>query len=175
MSAADAQNIAQIEKLIPQIEASAHSAVSPKGAVGGYQITRIAAREYHIDYSRLKDPAYNAAAGAKIISALYKRYHGDLPSILVAYNAGPTVAARWRLHGQSGPLPIETQNYLAKAASLGYGGGWYRTSQTPLARPDLLEPLKAQEAAKPRHNTELMDQMTVTAPRLGEDGGTSTP
>lgn len=101
-------------KIIRKLEGSGDTAVSPKGAIGRYQITRDTAETYGADPDRLKDPAYNEQVARKIISDLIKRYHGDTDEVLAAYNGGKGRGDRLQRHGDNnlGLLPRETQNYV---------------------------------------------------------------
>ena len=102
--------------LVRMLERSGDSAVSPKGAVGRYQITPDTARTYGLDPSKLKDPEYNTKAACIILRDLEKRYGGNLPEELVAYNAGPGVANKFRASGHNlNVLPSETRKYLERA------------------------------------------------------------
>jgi hypothetical protein len=119
----DAPDAAMSELLgtVRGLEASGDSAVSPKGAIGRYQIMPKTAEQYGIDVSRLTDPAYAKQAATKILTDLSRRYHGEEPAILIAYNAGPKRADEWLAAGRDNSmLPYETQKYLARA---GLGDG----------------------------------------------------
>lgn len=74
--------------LIGDLERSGDSAVSPKGAIGRYQVTPDTARTYGRDPGRLTDPAYNAETATIILRDLVRRYHGDLDKVLLAYHSG---------------------------------------------------------------------------------------
>jgi len=100
--------------LFRKLEHSGDSAVSPKGAIGRYQITPDTARTYGADPSRLTDPDYNTATAKKILTDLAAKYNGDLEAMEVAYNAGPRRADRWIRGGRDdSTLPKETRDYLA--------------------------------------------------------------
>ena len=81
--------------LVRKLEGSGDRAVSPKGAVGRYQITPDTARTYGGDVNQLTNPSYSEMLAGKILADLSKRYSGDTQATLVAYNAGPGVANRW--------------------------------------------------------------------------------
>lgn len=105
--------------VVRKLEGSSDTAVSPKGAVGRYQITEDTARTYGFDPRRLTDPAYNEQAARTILRDLAKRYHGNTQEILAAYNAGPGAADRFRAAGDNpAVLPRETQKYLQRAPLL---------------------------------------------------------
>jgi Large polyvalent protein associated domain 38/Transglycosylase SLT domain len=106
--------------LVRKLEGSADDAVSPTGAIGRYQIEPATARDYGFDPSRLTDPAYNEKAAQSILNDLSRKFDGDLPAMLVAYNAGPSRARAWIAAGRDvGMLPLETQKYLEHAERLG--------------------------------------------------------
>lgn len=89
---------------------------SPKGAMGLMQImpsTWAELRERHNLGRDPYDPRDNILAGAAYLRELLDRY--GWPGVLAAYNAGP---ARYEEHLAGGPLPDETQAYVAKLASL---------------------------------------------------------
>jgi len=125
--------------------------ISPKGAVGKYQIEPGTARQYmgkNFDVSTLMDPQVNEQVFHVIMNDLERRFPGDPEAQLVAYNAGP---GRVGDYVKSGPgtrlvavadkrmtggyrfdseqtdrsergLPLETQKYLAMARSKGLTG-----------------------------------------------------
>lgn len=117
---------AHVEELLPQIktlEGSGDQAISPKGAIGRYQIMPGTARQYmgqNFDLSTLHDPAVNEKVARVVLSDLSRRFNGDTEAVLVAYNAGPSRAFHFINDGRdTSQLPRETQNYLTHA---GYGG-----------------------------------------------------
>jgi len=78
-------------------------AVSRAGAIGLMQLMPATAREEAErlrieDYAdeRLTDGALNVRLGAAYLARLLKRYGGEEPYALAAYNAGPTRVSRWR-------------------------------------------------------------------------------
>jgi hypothetical protein len=123
------------------------AAVSPKGAVGRYQIMPGTARQYGFDPSRLHEPAYNAQVMDAITRDLYRRYRGNTNAVLIGYNAGPGRASEYLRQGpgtglkmvpdksvkggyryerinvdrDESKLPLETQKYLARARMLSGG------------------------------------------------------
>lgn len=102
---------------------SENDVVSPKGAVGTFQIMPGTARQYGFDPTKLHDPDYNRAAATKIVTDLYKRFDGDEEAIAIAYNAGPGRAAEFIRAGRDpSVLPRETQAYIARLAKM--HGGW---------------------------------------------------
>lgn len=115
-----------VEQLLPQIrglEASGDTAISPKGAVGRYQIMPGTARQYGFDPAKLSDPKYNEQVARTVLADLSRRFNGDTEAILVAYNSGPTRAFRFIRDGRdTADLPMETQRYLARGGFGGKGG-----------------------------------------------------
>ncbi len=115
--------------LVRRLEGSGDNAVSPKGAIGRYQIMPGTARQYGLDPAKLYDPAYNKMAASTILDDLNKRYNGDTDAILAGYNGGPGRANAFLKSGRDpSVLPVETQNYLNRAhgmtgdGSQGVGG-----------------------------------------------------
>lgn len=115
-----------VEELLPQVrslERSGDNAISPKGAVGRYQIMPGTARQYGFDPARLTDPTYNEMVARTVLGDLSRRFHGDTEAVLVAYNAGPGRAFKFIRDGRdTSELPRETQNYLIRAGFGGKGG-----------------------------------------------------
>jgi hypothetical protein len=123
------------------------AAISPKGAVGRFQIMPATARQYGFDPSRLHDPQYNAMVADTIIRDLNRRYGGNQNAVMIGYNAGPGRASEYLSKGPGTKLeatidknvrggvryervpadrdeaflPQETQEYLAKARLWGKG------------------------------------------------------
>jgi len=48
----------------------------------------------------LTDPEVNLRLGARYLAQLVRRFDGDVPAALAAYNAGPNRVARWREEGR---------------------------------------------------------------------------
>ena len=61
----------------------------------------------------LKDPKINLAFGNAYMDAMLDRF-GNMQDALIAYNWGPSKAAKWIKGGRKAPLPNETADYLAK-------------------------------------------------------------
>jgi soluble lytic murein transglycosylase-like protein len=81
-------------------------AVSPKGARGVMQLMPATAAALHVSANEIEG---NVDGGARYLSDLMQRFHGDLASALAAYNAGPAAVVRY------GGVPpySETQKYVA--------------------------------------------------------------
>lgn len=74
-------------------------AVSRNGAVGLMQLmpktAAEEARQLHIKAANLYDPTLNILLGAKHFAILSRRYAGELPRAIAAYNAGSASVNRW--------------------------------------------------------------------------------
>ena len=91
------------------------NAVSPTGCcVGLFQINRTAARELGI--LDLRDPEANADAGIRYYLRQLRRFRSTSVA-LVAFNAGPEVAQRWRTDSRAF-VPVETQRYVKRVINL---------------------------------------------------------
>ena len=97
------------------------AAVSRRGALGVMQLMPDTARRLGVDAADLKG---NIDGGAAYLSQMLRRFQGNLPNALAAYNAGPEAVQRY------GGIPpyAETQAYvrailgrLSAAASVGAG------------------------------------------------------
>jgi hypothetical protein len=78
-------------------------AVSSAGARGPFQFMPGTAAQYGL--KNPDDPTESAAAAAHLLSDLLKRYGGNLPMALAAYNEGPGNLAK-------GYMPDETRGYI---------------------------------------------------------------
>lgn len=113
----------KIDEMLPMIrqaENSGDTAVSPRGAIGRYQIMPATARALGFDPDKLKDPVYNETAAREVIRDLIKQ-HGpdDNKAILAGYNASPAAVSRWKASGRKDQvLPLETQHYFARSGLL---------------------------------------------------------
>jgi soluble lytic murein transglycosylase-like protein len=83
-------------------------AVSKKGAMGLMQIMPENLPLLNIDDPF--DPWENVMGGAAYLKAMLKRFRGQLPLALAAYNAGPTAVEKYN---DIPPYP-ETRNYVQK-------------------------------------------------------------
>ena len=90
--------------IIRQESAFVPAIVSAAGAVGLMQVMpatgrqlagRIGPRGFRTE--TLETPELNVHLGTRFLADMIKRYDGDIPLVLSAYNAGPTRANRWRL------------------------------------------------------------------------------
>jgi len=93
------------------------AAVSPKGAMGVMQLMPATARQLGVD---ARDVTSNIEGGAIYLSQMLRRFEGDVPRALAAYNAGPEAVQRY------GGVPpyAETQAYVrAILGRLGAVGG----------------------------------------------------
>ena len=69
----------------------------------------------------MRNPQVNAQMGHEYLTAMLKRYNGDVARALVAYNWGPGNADNW--DGNIASLPGETQGYLRNIIGNVSGGG----------------------------------------------------
>ena len=85
-------------------------AVSPKGALGLMQLM-----PFHMDgIERPLDPATNLGVGARYLSRLSRRFHGDLELAVAAYHAGPGAVRRF-----GGVPPFQsTRSYVGRVMTL---------------------------------------------------------
>ena len=97
-------------------------AVSPMGAIGLMQVIPETAERFGVSPSgrqtvgqRLTDPRTNLQAGARYLAWLLKRFDGEVPLALAAYNAGEGAVDR---AGRQIPNYPETQNYVRKVMRL---------------------------------------------------------
>lgn len=81
------------------------NAVSKKGAIGLSQLMPKTAAGLHVNPLIVDE---NLKGGATNLQSLIKKYDGDVGKALAAYNAGPGRVDK------GGPLPQETQSYVAK-------------------------------------------------------------
>jgi murein DD-endopeptidase MepM/ murein hydrolase activator NlpD len=93
-------------------------AVSPSGAKGLMQLMDGTATHYGV--TNPFDPQQNLSAGSQYLAGLLRKYQGNEPLAVAAYNAGPSAVDRF---GSIPPYP-ETQQYVQKVLALQqqYGG-----------------------------------------------------
>lgn len=113
--------------IVRQESAFQADVVSAAGAVGLMQVMpatgkelarKVGPRAFRQEF--LTVPELNVHLGAAYLADLLRRYDGDIPLVLSAYNAGPTRANRWRRLPQAGdPLRFteripfrETRDYV---------------------------------------------------------------
>lgn len=89
--------------LIRQESAFVPAIVSPAGAIGLMQVMPATGRQLAqaagfrgLRSETLETPELNIHLGTRFLAELYRRYAGDIPLVLSAYNAGPSRANRWR-------------------------------------------------------------------------------
>jgi hypothetical protein len=129
----------EIKERQKEVESSGNTnAISPKGALGEYQVMPSTAEglEKETEFqrilrkanypmhrsikSKLTDPVYNEMARDYYYNKLKNMFDNDIEKTLAAYNAGPTrILKLVSKHGDSWHkyLPKETKNYLDKMAS----------------------------------------------------------
>lgn len=114
------------------------NAVSPKGAIGAFQFEPETAQQYGIDPT---DPTQAAHGAAMMLSDLSKKYKGDVPSMLAAYNWGQGNLDKQGIEN----IPSETQKYIQKVtASLPSSDEWEPVNQA--SNLDEWEPMEENKA-----------------------------
>jgi hypothetical protein len=102
------------EDLLPgvmQIESGGKAdAVSPKGAVGLFQIMPGTGAMYGVPREALFHPEVNRMVATRYLDSLLQRYKGNVPMALAAYNTGPG-------NVDKGIFPAETRAYVRKVLS----------------------------------------------------------
>lgn len=91
---------------------SRHDAMarSPAGARGLMQVMPMTARRFGLQAeAALNEPAANLEVSASYLKLLQRRFDGDLPLVLAAYNAGEGAVER---HGRRIPPYAETRGYV---------------------------------------------------------------
>ncbi len=170
----DAASPELIQAVISQESRGDPNAVSPKGAVGLMQIMPSTARKpgfgiKPIAAEKLTDPVANQEFGTAFLNAMLKRFEGDTRRALIAFNAGPSVADRFK--GDLSTLPLETQNYVASIeATIGSPQSPAEAPPEPGAQSPLPVPKESREAPKeapqPRRRPEPAPfQAPAPAPR----------
>jgi soluble lytic murein transglycosylase-like protein len=86
------------------------AAVSPAGARGLMQVMPATGARFGVGQAAaLHDAPTSLAVSARYIRVLHRRFHGQLPLVLAAYNAGEGAVER---HGRRIPPYAETQAYV---------------------------------------------------------------
>jgi soluble lytic murein transglycosylase-like protein len=93
---------------------------SPKGAQGEMQVMPGTARDpgFGIKPARDNSPEELRRVGDEYVAALYKEFK-DPKLAAMAYNWGPGNVKKWIAGGMKGPVPKETQQYVASLAKGG--------------------------------------------------------
>jgi soluble lytic murein transglycosylase len=112
--------------LIRQESAFAADVISGAGAVGLMQVMPPTGRQLarahgprSFTEAILTTPEVNLHLGAAFFVEMSRRYGGDLPLVLAAYNAGPTRATRWRRYAE-GSDPLRFTERIPIAETRGY-------------------------------------------------------
>ena len=102
--------------IIRQESAFKADIVSHAGAVGLMQVMPPTGKELArahgpegFDPANLETAEVNLHLGAAFFVDMNRRYQGDLPLVLSAYNAGPTRATRWRRYPEASDPPRFTE------------------------------------------------------------------
>lgn len=129
------------------------NAVSPKGALGAYQFMPATAAQYGIDPL---NPDQAAQGAAHMYSDLLKKYNGDLPSALAAYNEGQGNLD----HNGLQNAPPETQGYINKVITAMNGVPDQSSRPSPQSdqNPTVL-PWAPPGREPPRQNASLMNKI----------------
>lgn len=101
-------------------DAKGNPLTSPKGAKYAMQVMEGTARDPGFGINPAKDKSaseYNRV-GNEYVNALYSKYQ-DPKLAAMAYNWGPGNVDKWLAGGKKGPVPEETQKYVAQLAKGG--------------------------------------------------------
>lgn len=115
----DVQGGYSVDDLLPGIQhfesGGRRYAVSPKGAIGLYQIMPNTAAMFGYSAQDMFDPKKNEDVARRYLDGLLKQYNGNAYMALAAYNSGPKTVGQ-------GIIPPETQQYVHDV--LGYTRGF---------------------------------------------------
>lgn len=121
---------ADLVRAIVQVESNFNpQALSPKDCMGLMQLHPDTAKRFGVQDAF--DPAQNIRGGVKYLKFLTKRFEGDIPLILAAYNAGETAIRRHK----GIPPYRETQQYVLKVTALYQS---FKPTVTPSDRTEVL-------------------------------------
>ncbi len=114
------------------------NAVSKAGALGLMQLMPGTALDLGV--TNPTNPEQNVRGGTKYLATLLKRYNGDKPLALMAYNWGMGKVDKWLAGGRKGDVPAETRKYVRNVMTdyrmqTGGGAGPAGGSGGRLARP----------------------------------------
>jgi soluble lytic murein transglycosylase-like protein len=105
-----------LHAVIKQESGYRHRAVSHSGARGLMQVMPATGRSLGVaDPQNLFDAEVNVAAGAKLLSSLWRSFDGNLELVLAAYNAGEGAVIKY---GMKVPPYRETRDYVAKVKDI---------------------------------------------------------
>lgn len=96
---------------------------SPAGAIGLMQLMPATATMLGVDP---RDPRQNIEGGIRYLSALLAMFGGDVECALVAYNAGPSYARKWR-RGDA-VLYGETRDFITRVRQMYMGHAFRETA-----------------------------------------------
>lgn len=102
---------ALIKSVMATESAGNPNAHNPSGAAGLMQLMPRTAQELGV--TNVYDPVQNLTGGSRYLNSLLKRYNGDMPKALAAYNWGPGNVERRGLNN----MPQETRNYINKVTT----------------------------------------------------------
>lgn len=119
-----------IESLIWVESRNNPDAVGTSGELGPAQIMPHVAVDpgFGVDpVANSRDPIQARVFVRQYLTAMIKRYHGDLEASLMAYNWGPRNVDKWIRKGRIGPVPKVTRDYTKRVRAaleirMGAGG-----------------------------------------------------
>lgn len=123
-----AQQLPDTLVLVPMLESSFNpNAVSPAKAAGLWQLIQATAERFGLSVNQEHDQRFDVQASTDAALAylrfLYKKFDGDLPLVLAAYNAGEGRVSRAIERANSADysalkLPAETVKYVSRFYAL---------------------------------------------------------